>query len=367
MGWNSWNTFGPDINEEVVRTTADSIAASGLKDAGYEYVCIDDLWEADERVDGKLTWDSEKFPSGIPALADHIHSLGLKFGIYSCSGTHTCAGKPASFGYEEIDAQTFANWGVDFLKYDHCYFPPGANARDAYARMGQALRMTGRPIVYSLCNWGGHEVWNWGAQVGGHMWRTTGDIEDSWECVVQLGFRKQKDLYPWGHPNGWNDPDMLIVGMRNRGNVAKEGCTDDEYRSHFGLWCMQAAPLMIGCDVRDMDDVTKDILMNRELIAINQDPLGVQARCLGGHRRCEVWTKPLENGDIVVGFFNLHDKSQQEKVPVAWEQLHLHDRRPCSIKDLWTGEDLGTHTRIYNTGKLAIHECHIIRISPERA
>ncbi|MDX1682224.1 MAG: glycoside hydrolase family 27 protein [Phycisphaeraceae bacterium] len=365
MGWNSWNTFGPDINEEVVRTTADAMVESGLKDAGYEYVCIDDLWEADERVDGKLTWDEEKFPGGMPALADYIHDLGLKFGIYSCSGTHTCAGKPASFGYEEIDAKTFAEWGVDFLKYDHCYFPPGADARAAYARMGQALRMSGRDIIYSLCNWGGNDVWTWGAAVGGHMWRNTGDITDSWERIVHLGFKKQKEMSPWGRPNGWNDPDMLVVGMRNRGNVAADGCTDDEYRSHFALWCMQAAPLMIGCDVREMDDVTKEILLNEDLIAVNQDPMGVSAMYLGRHRRCETWMKPLADGDIAVGFFCLHDDSPQEKVPIAREQIHLHDRTPCRIKDLWTGEDLGVHTRSFNSHGLEPHSCQVVRISPQ--
>ncbi len=365
MGWNSWNTFGADIDEKVIRTTADAIVSSGLKDAGYEYVCIDDLWEADQRVNGRLTWDAAKFPSGIPALADYIHSLGLKFGIYSCAGTHTCAGKPASFGYEEEDAHTFAEWGVDYLKYDFCYFPPGADARAAYGRMGQALRMTGRPIVFSLCNWGLHEVWTWGASVGGHLWRTTGDINDSWSSIVQIGFQKQKDLHPWGRPNGWNDPDMLVVGMRNRGNVAKEGCTDDEYRSHFALWCLQAAPLIIGCDVRAMDEATKAILLNRRLIAVNQDPLGVQARCLGSHRRCEVWAKPLADGDVAVGFFNLHDKPQSN-VPVAWEQLYLHDRRACRVTDLWTGEDLGIHCRIFNSGALAPHASQVVRLTPQR-
>jgi len=363
MGWNSWNTFGPDIDQNVIRTTAEAMVETGLREAGYNYVCIDDLWEADERVDGRLTWDVDKFPDGIPALADYVHALGLKFGIYSCSGTHTCAGKPASFGYEEVDAQTFADWGVDFLKFDHCYFPPGASGHDAYRRMGQALRMTGRPILYSLCNWGKDDVWTWGASTGGHMWRTTGDINDSWHSILNIGFRKQKDLHPWARPDGWNDPDMLVVGMRNRGNVAKEGCSDDEYRSHFALWCLLASPLMIGCDVRNMDEATCEILLNRELIAVNQDPLGLQATCLGGHRRCDVWSKPLSDGSVAVGFFNLGEGTNA-KVPVAWEQLHIHDRRPCHVRDLWTGEDLGVHTRILNSGVLAPHACQVVRLTP---
>lgn len=364
LGWNSWNTFGHDICEEVVRETADAFVETGLKDCGYQYVVIDDLWEADERdAAGRLTWDVDKFPSGIPAVAEYVHARGLKFGIYSCTGTHTCAGKPASFGHEEIDARTFAEWGVDFLKYDHCYHPPGHSGKEAYRRMGQALRATGRSILYSLCNWGVDEVWTWGAGVGGHMWRTTGDINDSWASIVDLGFVRQQNLYPYAGPNHWNDPDMLVVGMYNQGHVARGGCSDLEYRSHFALWCLLASPLMIGCDTRNMTDETRAILMNRELLAVNQDPLGVQAMALGKHRNVQVWHKPLADGSIAVGIFNLSEHVQN-KAPVAWETLGLHDRRRCRVRDLYAGEDLGEFTVSFNSGRLEPHACQILRLTP---
>lgn len=367
MGWNSWNTFGAEINEAVIRETADAFVSEGLKDAGYEYVVIDDLWEADERVDGRLTWDREAFPNGIPALADYVHSKGLKFGIYSCAGSHTCAGKPASYGYEEADAETFAEWGVDFLKYDFCYAPPGVDGPTLYQRMGQALRATGRPILFSICEWGGRRPWAWGAKVGGHMWRTTGDIFDTWESIVHIGFEQQADLHPYAGPGHWNDPDMLVVGMYGKGNVARGGCTDAEYRSHFSLWCLLASPLMIGCDVRDMDAVTRGILLNRELIAVNQDPLGRQGYRVGrvpwGDEIAEVWAKPLEDGSVAVGMFNLSDRDGRQIV-VAWESLGLHDRRPCRVRDLWTHEDLGTFTRSF-VARVDRHDVKVVKLTPQ--
>ncbi len=366
MGWNSWNTFGGRINEAVIRETADAMVSTGLKEAGYEYVVIDDLWEADERVEGRLTWDSEIFPNGIPALADYVHDKGLKFGIYSCAGSHTCAGKPASYGYEEVDAQTFAEWGVDFLKYDFCYAPAGVDGPMLYRRMGQALRATGRPILYSLCEWGSHKPWEWGATTGGHMWRTTGDIYDAWESVLDLGFRRQVGLEAYAGPGRWNDPDMLIVGMHGEGNVARGGCTDVEYRSHFSLWCMLAAPLMIGCDVRNMSQATSDILLNTEVIALNQDLLGRQGYKVGsidwGGEQAHVWAKPLLDGSIAVAMFNLGDM-QGRRIAVAWESLGLHDRRPCTVRDLWAHEDLGTFTSSFSA-RVDSHDVMLVRLTP---
>ncbi len=366
MGWNSWNTFGGRINEAVIRETADAMVSTGLKDAGYEYVVIDDLWEADERVEGRLTWDSEIFPNGIPALADYVHDKGLKFGIYSCAGSHTCAGKPASYGYEEVDAQTFAEWGVDFLKYDFCYAPAGVDGPMLYRRMGQALRATGRPILYSLCEWGSHKPWEWGATTGGHMWRTTGDIYDAWESVLDLGFGRQVGLEAYAGPGRWNDPDMLIVGMHGEGNVARGGCTDVEYRSHFSLWCMLAAPLMIGCDVRNMSQATSDILLNTEVIALNQDLLGRQGYKVGsidwGGEQAQVWAKPLLDGSIAVAMFNLGDM-QGRRIAVAWESLGLHDRRPCTVRDLWAHEDLGTFTSSFSA-RVDSHDVMLVRLTP---
>lgn len=366
MGWNSWNTFGSNVNEDLIRSTADAFVENGLKEAGYEYVVIDDLWEADSREGDRLTWNPETFPSGIAALADYVHARGLKFGIYSCAGTHTCAGKPGSYGYEDIDAATFAEWGVDFLKYDFCYVPPGVHGPTLYRRMGQALRSTGRPILYSICDWGSCEPWDWGASVGGHMWRTTGDINDSWASVVDIGFDRQADLFPYAGPGHWNDPDMLVVGMYGKGNVAKGGCSDAEYRSHFSLWCLLCAPLMIGCDVRNMNDATRDILLNRDVIAVNQDPLGIQAHRIGsavkGTPRAEIWAKPLADGSVAAGMFNVGDLKER-RMGIAWETLGIHDRRECAVRDIWTGDDLGVFTREFSTVVLR-HDVRLVRIMP---
>lgn len=367
MGWNSWNTFGHEIHAQVVMETADALVSEGLADAGYEYVVIDDLWEADERVEGRLTWDRERFPDGIPALADYVHGKGLKFGIYSCAGSHTCAGKPASYGYEEVDAQTFAEWGVDFLKYDFCYVPPGVDGPLLYRRMGQALRATGRPILYSICEWGRHKPWEWAASAGGHMWRTTGDIHDGWESVLEIGFQRQAGLEAYAGPGRWNDPDMLVVGMYGQGNVGRGGCTDAEYRSHFSLWCLLAAPLMIGCDVRAMNDVTREILLNREAIAVNQDRLGRQGYQVGtvyhGRQAADVWAKPLADGSIAVGLFNLGER-ELRRVTVAWESIGLHDRRPCLVRDLWAGEELGVFRGDFST-LVGRHDVALVRLTPQ--
>jgi alpha-galactosidase len=368
MGWNSWNTFGSEINEELVRGVADVFVAEGLKDAGYEYVVIDDLWEDDHRTpDGHLTWDTTKFPSGIPALADYVHSKGLKFGIYSSAGTRTCAGKPASYGHEEVDARTFADWGADFLKYDYCYKPLGVSGVTLYRRMGQALRSTGRPILFSACDWGTNDPAKWARSAGAHMWRTTGDIADSWESMMGI-VRLQAGLEDYAGPNGWNDPDMLVVGMHGRGNVAQGGMSDTEYKVHFMLWCMLAAPLMIGCDVREMSEPTRSILLNRELIAVNQDPLGVQGRTIGSAEHdwhgpdYQVWSKPLVDGSVAVAFFNF-TADQPRGMLVPWEALAIHDRRSCEVRDLWTGEDLGVHQRFFET-HVAGHDAVVVRIKP---
>ena len=368
MGWNSWNTFGPEIDAGVVMETADAFVSEGLQDAGYEYLVIDDLWEADERVDGRLTWDRHKFPDGIAPIADYVHSKGLKFGIYSCAGSHTCAGKPASYGYEEVDAETFSQWGVDFLKYDFCYAPPGVDGPMLYRRMGQALRATGRPILYSVCEWGRNKPWEWAASAGGHMWRTTGDIHDAWESILEIGFQRQSGLEAYAGPGRWNDPDMLVVGMYGKGNVARGGCTDAEYRSHFSLWCLLAAPLMIGCDVRTMHQVTRDILLNREAIMVNQDLLGRQGYHVGtvfhSRQAADVWAKPLADGSVAVGLFNLGER-EQRRVTVAWESIGLHDRRPCRVRDLWAGEDLGVFRGDFST-LVGSHDVALVRLTPQK-
>lgn len=376
MGWNSWNTFGAQITEADVRATADALVETGLAAAGYEYVVVDDFWEADERIDGRLTWNRETFPAGIPALADYVHGKGLKFGIYSCAGTHTCGGKPASFRNESIDARTFAEWGVDFLKYDFCYFPPGEHGPAAYRRMAQALRNCGREIVFSLCNWGFDDLHAWARHTGGHLWRTTSDIQDKWASIYDIGIRKQKDLHPYAGPGGWNDPDMLVVGMRGKSKNPEviavdnddaeqtgSGCTDDEYRTHFALWCLQAAPLMIGADIRALDEISLKLLGNEALIEVNQDPLGIQARCLGSHLNVEIWAKPLADGSIAVGLFNLGPQNQSH-APVSWEAIGLSHTTECQVTELLSGDDRGRLTGFYTSREIPRHGCEVLRIRP---
>lgn len=270
-------------------------------------------------------------------------------------------GKPASYGYEQIDAQTFAEWGVDFLKYDFCYKPAGVDGPYLFHRMGQELRASGRPILYSVCEWGANDPWKWAASAGAHMWRTTGDIQDSWESVEKLGF-SQAGLEAYAGPDHWNDPDMLVVGMYGSGNVAHGGCTDEEYRSHFSLWCLLASPLMLGCDVRKMDATTKSILLNRRVIAINQDPLGRQGFLIEREpERFEVWMKPLVDGSVAVALFNRDHNTR--KMSAAWESLRFHDRTVCRLEDLWSGEDLGQHDRAYAV-TVPPHGVKLLRLTP---
>lgn len=289
MGWNSWNVFGKNINEEVIRQTADAIVSTGLKDAGFEYVVIDDLWHGGrDSATGMLYADSAKFPSGIKKLADYIHSKGLKFGIYSDAGTKTCGGMPGSYGFEEKDARLFAEWGVDYLKYDYCYCPDHVSANndykmaiDRYKAMGDALKKTGRPIVFSICEWGPRSPWLWGKEVGGHLWRTSYDVADIWDVPRNehspIGILTSIDVIAnlgrFSGPGGWNDPDMLVVGLNNSGFIKGGGCNNIEYNTQMSMWCMFSAPLMIGCDVRNMSDETKKILLNKKVIEIDQDPL----------------------------------------------------------------------------------------------
>ena len=365
MGWNTWNTFGGQIDERLILETAAALVETGLAAAGYEYLVIDDVWEGPERVNGRLVADPTRFGRGIKALADEVHGKGLKLGIYSSAGTLTCEGELASYGHEEADAATFAEWEVDFLKYDYCHVPAGADGPALYQRMGQALRATGRDIVFSMCEWGTNRPWEWGASVGAHMWRTTGDIFDSWDSVVDIGFRRQAGLEAYAGPGRWNDPDMLVVGMYGGGNVGRGGCTDVEYRTHFTQWCLLAAPLMIGCDIRTMNDATRGILLNGEAIAVNQDPLGVQARLVGEQEHADtisqVWAKPLADGSVAVGLYNLGDKPRT--VSVGFETLGIHADRSCLVRDLWAREDVGAAA-----GSVAVevepHGSALLRLSP---
>lgn len=302
MGWNSWNIFHCDIDEGKVKAMADAMAANGMKDAGYEYVVIDDCWQVARDKDGYVIADSARFPSGIKALADYIHSKGLKFGIYSCAGRLTCQKRPGGAGYEDKDAQRYADWGVDYLKYDWCN-SQGLISTVQYTTMRDALHRAGRPIVFSLCEWGSTKPWLWADTVG-HLWRTTGDIRPRFlkhHGVLAL-FDAQSKIRKYNKPNGWNDPDMLEVG--------NEGLSITESRTHFTLWCMMAAPLMSGNDLRSMQPDILKILTNKNAIAVDQDKLGIQCFLWEKVNGVEVWVKPLSGDRFAVCFLN---RSSSEK------------------------------------------------------
>jgi alpha-galactosidase len=372
LGWNSWNTFTWDINEQLIRDVADVFAAEGYRDAGYEYIVIDDCWSLRERdKDGNLVPDPQKFPSGMKALSDYIHSKGLKFGIYSCVGTHTCAGYPGSFEHEFQDAAIFAEWGVDFLKYDYCFKPRHISGELLYKRMSMALKNCGRDILFSACNWGADNVYDWIRESGAHMYRSTGDIQDNWGSVKNLAISQlDKECYTGSFCH--NDMDMLIVGMSggsNNGyinNSAIGGCSEVEYKTHFALWAMMGSPLMIGCDVRKADEATKRILLNPDMLAINQD---VEAR--GAYRikpepqwfhgdEVFMLVKVLSDGDLALGFFNLSD-SQRELSMQFWDMgLPYAAGFSLSLYDCWEHKELGVFRERFNP-VVPAHDCLVVR------
>ncbi len=350
MGWNSWNTFGANIDESLIKETADAMVENGLLDAGYEYLVIDDCWAERQRdkSTGRMVPDHVKFPHGMKAVADYVHSRGLKFGMYSCCGNLTCAGYPGSFDYEFIDAQTFAEWGVDYLKYDYCFRPMTQKGDLLYRRMGLALANCGRDICFSACSWGADQTNEWIKSTGAHLWRSTGDINDSWASVKELAL-KQYDYLTTNGQGCFNDMDMLIVGMNGKGNVAVSGCTEEEYRTHFSVWAFLGSPLMIGCDVRNMDEATKDILLNKDIIAINQDPAYRQPFACGnhwGHREVPVLAKYLADGDIAIGVFNFVDCQVDPFISLDCLGINRSSGKAISVRDLWTGEDLGVFTDV---------------------
>ncbi|MQA25852.1 MAG: glycoside hydrolase family 27 protein [Micromonosporaceae bacterium] len=335
MGWNSWNKFAGDIDEDLIKQTADGIVAEGLDQLGYEYVNIDDCWMAPERdADGNLRPAPDRFPGGIAALADYVHAKGLKLGIYSSAGTCTCEGLPASLDHEVQDASAFASWGVDFLKYDNCH-DEGRPARERYQAMGKALAATGREIVFSICSWGLGEPWIFGPEVGGSLWRTTPDIADSWDSVMEI-LDQQAGLEKYSFQGGWNDPDMLEVG--------NGGMTGTEYRAHFSLWALLNAPLLLGHDVRAMDSDTKKILSNREVIAVNQDWGGSQGRRMAVDGDREVWAKPMSDGSAAVVLLNRGEATRTVTTDTA--TIGLDGSGTYALKDLWSGEQSTTSGEI---------------------
>ena len=323
MGWNSWNKFKDQVDDATVRGIADALVSSGMKDAGYVYVNIDDTWEGDRDAQGNIT-ANKKFPD-MKALADYVHGKGLKLGIYSSPGPKTCAGYEGSYNHEEQDAKTWAAWGIDYLKYDWCsartVYQPG-DMQAVYQKMGDALRATGRPIVYSLCQYGRGEVWKWGADVGGNLWRTTGDIQDTWDSMAKIGF-SQFNLAPFARPGHWNDPDMLEVG--------NGGMNDNEYRVHMSLWAMLAAPLLAGNDIRSASPDTIAVLTNAEVIAIDQDAAGRQATRVTSNGQQDIWMKDLADGSKAVGLFNR--ASQATLMQVRWSDIGVPGKP--HVRDVW--------------------------------
>ena len=329
MGWNSWNKYHCDVSEELIMRMADAMVNSGMKDVGYEYIVIDDCWQVDRDANGEIVVDEERFPHGMKYLADYIHSKGLKFGIYSCAGTLTCQRRPGGRGHEYQDARTYARWGVDYLKYDWCNTGT-QDARASYATMRDALYAAGRPIVFSLCEWGSNNPWEWAGAVG-NLWRTTGDIGDNWNSMISI-FERQKDLARYAGPEGWNDPDMLEVG--------NGGMTTEEYRTHFSLWCMLAAPLMAGNDLANMTPETKTILLNQEVIDLNQDTLGLQATCYRDNGDYQIWIKGLANNEKAICLLNKSDEKKSVQVDfalLATVRTMIRRYRPPAINPPGTG------------------------------
>ena len=350
MGWNSWNKFGCNVDEKLIREVADAMVSSGMKDAGYTYINIDDCWHGDRNAQGFIEPDAKRFPSGMKALADYVHAKGLKFGVYSDAGAQTCGGRPGSRGYEFQDALTYASWGVDYLKYDWCN-TEGLKAEGAYKTITAALRKAGRPMVLSICEWGNDKPWEWGPAVG-HLWRTTGDISNCFDCIEEHGtwkswgvmqiVDKQEGLRQYAGPGHWNDPDMLEIG---NGKL-----TPGEDRAHFTLWSLLAAPLITGNDIRSMSPATQQVLTNHEVIAVNQDPLGVQGFRYAAQDSLETWLKPLADGSWAVAFLNRGKKPRP--VAFSWNATPVKDdlsktelnakKTPYQVRNLWTKKDLGT-------------------------
>ena len=364
MGWNSWNHFADHVTASDVRAAADALVRTGMRDAGYVYVNVDDTWEGSRDSQGVIH-PNKRFPD-MKALGDYIHAKGLKFGIYSSPGARTCAGYEGSFGHEEQDARTYAAWGVDFLKYDLCSFRKEMNAAQtahpgdpdapnnlmlaAYRKMGDALKATGRPIVYSLCQYGLDEPWKWGPDVGANLWRTTDDIDDSYGRMIAIGF-SQAGLSKFARTAHWNDPDMLEIG---NGHM-----TEDEYRTHMSLWVILAAPLLAGNDLGKMKEADRGILMNRDAIAIDQDALGIQGDRVYQSGDADVWTKPLEGQRIAVGLFNRSWGNRDVSVDLA----AIGFPAGANVRDVWKRKDLGRRSGVF-TDTVPRHGVTLLIVGP---
>jgi len=356
MGWNSWNKFGCNVSEELIRGVADAMAANGMRDAGYQYVTIDDCWQVGRTAQGVIIADSVRFPHGMKALADYVHSKGLKFGIYTDAGRKTCEGRPGSYGYEALDAKTYASWGVDYVKIDWCN-SEGLDARTQYTIFRDALANSGRKIVFSICEWGSNEPWEWAPDVG-NLWRTTGDISDRWASVLTL-VDLSSQYWHVARPGAWNDPDMLEVG--------NGGMTRTEYRAHFSLWAMMAAPLIAGNDVRTMMDTTRaaaevrEILLNTDVIAVDQDSLGIQGKIVQAWpNELQVWMKPLADGSRAVLLFNRASVATQ--MTANFGRIGIKTKK-ARVRDLWTHTEQAAVENMYGA-TVPSHGVVMLRVWP---
>lgn len=370
MGWNSWNTFQANIDEKMVMEIADDMIKSGMKNAGYNYLVLDDGWMAKERdADGNLVADPIKFPKGMKHVSDYVHSKGLKFGLYNCAGTKTCGGYPGTRGYEYNDARWYAKMGVDYLKYDWCN-TEGITAKEAYKTMSNAIKVAGRPMVFSLCEWGDNQPWEWAKDVG-HLWRVSGDISNCFDCIEDHGTWKswgvtyivdmRKNIRQYSGPGHWNDFDMMEVGHH--------GLNQSENRAHFSLWCMLASPLIAGNDIRTMDKETQKILTNKELISVNQDSLGVQAYLYQQQDSVDTWIKPLMNNEVAVCFLNRSVNAKQ--LSFDWSKNNLTDtvskmqidfsKATYTIQNLWDKKAAGNTAKAFAATVLP-HDVVVLRL-----
>ena len=347
MGWNSWNKFGCNVSDKLIREMADAVVSSGMQAAGYQYVNIDDCWQVSRDASGTIVADPARFPSGIKALADYVHGKGLKLGIYTDAGTGTCEKRPGSLNHEVQDAKTYASWGIDYVKIDWCN-AEGLDPEVQYAKLRDALANSGRPIVFSICNWGVKTPWRWGPATG-NLWRTTGDINDTYERMSLIGFG-QNGLEKFAGPGHWNDPDMLEVG--------NGGMKRDEYRTHMALWVLLAAPLLAGNDLRNMSPETKELLLNSEVLAVDQDAKGVQGHRVWEEGPLEIWVKPLADGGHAVGLFNRSESAT--KMTLDFKSIGA----PASAKlrDLLDHKDLGTAQNSYSA-EVPKHGVVLVKVS----
>ena len=360
MGWNSWNKFAcKGLNENVIHQTADAMASNGMRDAGYQYVILDDCWQGERDAAGNIQPDAQRFPSGMKALGDYIHGKGLKFGIYSDAGTMTCAKRIGSIGHEYQDAKQYANWGVDYLKEDWCNTLPGQSTESSYTLMRDALAASGRPIVFSICEWGSTKPWLWAGPVG-NLWRSTSDIQDCWDCKKPWGgngvaqiLDQMNGLESYAGPGHWNDPDMLEVG--------NGGMTKEEYRTHFSMWAMFSAPLLAGNDISNMTPDTKEILLNKEVIAVDQDALGQQGHRVKKLGDLEIWSKQLHDGGRAVALVNRG--AAPAKITANWTDIGYPDSLSASVRNLWTAADLPRQAGSYSA-EVPSHGVVMVTIRP---